>query len=218
MPKKTTVLILILALVTGVLVFLAVSEGRKQINPPDNSVIPSKKVVEKTARVFFSPANLDLSAGTASGAPTVDLFIDSGNTEISGVQVELQFDPKALSSVSLLPAADSAGFFGPTAVVLFNDVNQETGRVSFVIAIGAQQPAKKGVGKIASLVLQKAVGTTVASTKIDFLNKTLVTKLGENDSVLKSTTPLNITFGQNSVSPSAPFVPVTIVTPQAPAQ
>src|SRR3989338_1527195 len=157
MPKKTTVLILILALVTGVLVFLAVSEGRKQTSPQTN-IIPSKKAVEKTARVFFSPANLDLSSGTATATPSVDLFVDSGNTEISGVQVELQYDPKVLSSVRLLPTADTAGFFGPTAVVLFNDVNQTSGRISFVIAIGAQQPAKKGVGKIATLVLQKAVG------------------------------------------------------------
>ena len=193
MPKKTTILIIILAVVTGVLLFLAITEGQKQ-SSPSTSIAPTQKVVQKTAKVFFSPQNIDLSAGSATAAPTVDIMVDTGGSDIAGVQAELQYDPKVLAGVKLVPAADTTGFFGPGAVVLFNDVDNQTGRISFAIAISAGQKSAKGVGKIGTLTFTKAFGATSPTTSINFLDKTLVTQLGENESVLKQASPLNITL------------------------
>src|SRR3990167_1622059 len=207
MPKKTTILILILAIVTGVLVFLAVTnQGQKPAGP--TFAVPTKAPVERTAVLMFNPQNVDISAGTTS-AQSVNIIVDTGKDSIAGVQTELQFDPKALTNVKLSPIADSTSFFGPTAVVLFNDVNVTTGRVSYAIAINAGQAPVKGIGKIATLSFQKAATATSSSTTISFLEKTLVTILGENDSVLKSAAPLNIILSQATMSPA--FVPVTIL-------
>ena len=206
MPKKTSLLILILAIVTGILLFLAISQSRKQ-NTLTGTPIPTKVPIVKTAKVFFSPQNLDLSQGSATSAPTVDLIVDTGGDEIAGVQVELQYDPKALTNVRLIPAAGEAGFFGPSAVILFNDVVAASGRASYAVAISTGQPSRKGVGKIATLSFQKAFGTNINVTAVAFLDKTLVTKLNTEESVLKETMPLNIVL---STAPSQRYTPSVI--------
>ena len=210
MPKKTTILILILAVVTAVLVYLAVTEGQKQ-GISQTTTAPTQKVVAKTSKVFFSPQTVDLSSANASNSSTADLVVDTGNDNIAGVQAELQYDPKVLTNVKLIPAADATGFFGPTAVVLFNDVNPTTGRISYAIAINAGQATKKGVGKIATLSFSKTY-TATPSTTITFLDKTLVTKLGENESVLKGTAPLTVILNQ-TVTQTPVYASPTIYYP-----
>lgn len=202
MPRKTTILILILATVTAVLLFLAISEGKKP-QAPKTSITPTKKQVIKTARVFFSPQNIDLSSGTALPTSSVDLLVDTGSQEIVGVQVEAQYDPKSLSNLKLTPALDAASFFGPGAVVLFNDVNQTTGRISYAVAISPQEKTKEGIGKIATVSFSKAFSAQGITT-ISFLDKTIVTILGENESVLKESVPLNITLSNQTTQPFTP--------------
>ncbi len=216
MPKKTTILILILAAVTGALLFFAVTSTKpKPAEKP--TVMPVKKAVVKSAKVFFNPQNIDISnniSTNAAAAQTVDLMIDSGGAEISGVQVELQYDPKAIMNVRLLPAEDAGNFFGGGSVTLFNEAVKDTGRISYVIAIGTGDDPKKGIGKIATLYFQKASSAPSATT-IRFLDKTLVTILDANESVLKETMPLNIILGQSA--PAAQSIPQTTSTPTVPA-
>ena len=202
MPKKTTILILILTAVTGVLLFLAVSEGRKP-QAPKATTTPTKKQVQKTARVFFSPQNIDLSSASVSTVSTVDILVDTGGSQIAGVQVEAQYDPKSLTNLSLIPAAHSQGFFGNQANILFNEIIPATGRISFAIAISPDQSPKNGVGKIATLSFQRNFNATSSATTINFLDKTIVTILGENESVLKESLPLNITLSTQAT----PFTP-----------
>ncbi len=194
MPKKTTLLIVVLAIVTAVLLFLAINQSGKQNNPPQVSTTPTETPVVKSAKVFFNPTNIDLSAGSSATPTSVDIMVDSGGQDIAGVQAELEFSPQALTNVKLVPAADATGFFGTGANVLFNDVYPTTGRISFAIAIGPTQSGKKGVGKIATLTFQKGFGATTSATTINFLDKTLVTIPDRGESALKDASPLNITL------------------------
>ena len=212
MPKKTTILILILAAVTGALVFFAVTSTQPQPQKKI-TVTPIEKPVVKTAKVFFNPQNIDISSGSAVTIQTVDLLIDTGGAEISGVQAELQYDPKALTNVRLIPTADTKSFFGGGSIILFNDIVQDTGRISYVIAIGAGDNPKKGIGKIATLSFQKTPSAP-STTAIRFLDKTLVTILGVNESVLKEAMPLNIILGQ--LAPTGQFIPQVTSAPTIP--
>lgn len=202
MPRKTTILILILATVTGILLFLAVSEG-KNLQAPKTSITP-KKQVQKTARVFFSPQNIDLSSASGSAVSTVDILVDTGGSQVAGVQVEAQYDPKSLTSLSLIPAAHSQGFFGSQANILFNEIIPATGRISFAIAVSPDQSPKNGVGRIATLSFQRNFNATSSATTINFLNKTIVTILGENESILKESVPLNVTLSSQTTTPFVP--------------
>jgi hypothetical protein len=206
MPKKTTILIIILAAVTGILLFLAVSEGGKP-QSQETSTAPTLKEVPKTATILFSPQTIDLSSGTATPTSSVDILIDTGGSEVVGAQLEMQYDPKSLSNVRLIPGNDANSFFGPNVVILFNDVNLTTGRISFAIAIPPQETTKKGIGRIASLNFSRAFNAQ-GTTTISFLDKTLVTILGEDESILKETVPLNIILTQTQQ-----FVPPPTTSP-----
>jgi hypothetical protein len=211
MPTRTAILIAVLALVTGILVYLAVISQSARRAPTTQNLIPTEKPVEKTAQVFFNPQNVDLSSGSATPASSVDVMVDSGGQEIAGVQIELQYDPKALTAVRVTPDATVTSFFGTGATVLFNETKVDTGRISYAIAVSPGQNSKKGVGRLAMFSFQKAFGAP-ATTIVTFLDKTLVTVLGANQSALKSTAPLSIVLSQtpNVFAPSIiPSVPVT---------
>lgn len=211
MPKKTTILIILLAITTGVLVFFAITSGSQKELQEGITTVPKSKVVEKTAKIFFNPQNIDVSASPPGDIYTVDILVDTGGVEITGVQAELQFDQKAIVNVGLSPTVEVNSFFGGTANVPLNEVNLETGRISYIITVGPDQTSKKGIGKIATLSFQKAFNSPPATT-ISFLNKTLVTKLGANESILKETTPLNIILSTQTTT--APFIPPTTVPAQ----
>ena len=194
MPKKTTILIAILAIITVVLLVLALTTGQNLQNL--TQMTPSKKPVQKTTSVYFAPAQVELAP---TGPTSADIMVDTQGSDISGVQIEAQYDPKVLSNVQILPTADSTGFFGSKEIILLNDVIPATGRISYAVAISAGESTKKGVGKIATISFQKAPGTTLSTSSIDLLDKTLVTQLGENTSVLQKTQPLNIIISQTGV-------------------
>src|SRR3990167_7742206 len=103
MPKKTTILIILLAIVTGILVFFAITSKSQEEPQEGTGIVPKSDVVEKTARVFFNPPNIDVSESSPGSIHTVDLLVDTGGAEITGVQAELQFDPKAIANVRLSP-------------------------------------------------------------------------------------------------------------------
>lgn len=191
MPKKTTTLILILAVITALLVFLAIRETQPKSSttaPVEKIAVPTK-AVPKTAILSFTPSLLDLS--TTSTPTPVDIIIDTGGSQVTGAQLEITFDPKAVTNLRI-SSPDNSLFGGKTDnIVLINDVNLSTGRVSFAVAA---TPGKsvKGVGKIATLTIQKAFGTDINTSQIVFLDKTMVVMPGTNDSILKSSTPLTI--------------------------
>lgn len=211
MPKKTTVLIVLLALVTVVLVFFAISSGTGQQTTDTTPETDTPDVaIEKTTTVYFDPPTVEVSPANESPIYAVDIMINTEGAAVSGVQTELQYDISSITNVRLDPAAGSDGLFGATSVVLFNDVNPTTGRVSYAVSIGQGQESIVGTGRIATLYFEPTLGSSGTST-IDFLNKTLVTMLGENESVMKEALPLNIIF--TNPAPQQEFIAPPIDLP-----
>lgn len=195
LPKKTTILILILAVVTALLVFIAVigDRGTKPSTqqPP---LVKTTPTVAPTARLYFVPEELILSAPLEQ---SVDVTIDTQGKPISGAQIELSYDPTLLSDVAILPATDDASVFGPNSTVLFNSVDEELGRISLAIAVGLGEDEKIGIGKVATITF-----TTVPpdpnfpeqTTELSFLPKTAVTTLTSRNTILKEALSLPITI------------------------
>ncbi len=212
MPKKTTTLILILAVITGLLVFLAIQQTQPKASPAPvvQKVFPTKAVA-KTAILSFSPTALDLS--TTSTPTPVDILIDTGGVQVTGVQLEITFDPKAITNLKISPPENSIFGTKTDNIVLINDVNLSTGRISFAVAA---VPGKtvKGIGKVATLTIQKTFGTDTGTSQIVFLDKTMVVMPGINDSILKSSTPLTIQLlpGKTPSPSTSQLVPVVSPT------
>jgi len=200
MPKKTTILIVILAIITGVLIYLAVrSDQSLQTNTNTTPPTPSPVVVKAYANLSFSTNPVDVSKGSA--AQTIDIVINTNGKPVSGAQIELSYDPKVLTSVTLTPALLNP-FFGANPVVLINNVDPTQGRISYAIAVSNTDSEKTGSGSIATLgfTVNKFAGSTFS--QITFLPKSAVTTFSSQASVLNVSTPLQIVVSQPVASPT----------------
>lgn len=190
MNRRTTALIIILSLVSALLIFLAFTPQK----PKTKTYAPVKKPtitarpVEKIATVFFSQREITAHKNTPT---TIDFMVDTHGKPITGVQIELLFNPRQISQVKLsAPLPDS--FFGKQSdyIILFSEVNPLVGKASYAIAVLPTKESKSGAGVIGRLTFSLV---SSENAQITFGENTLVTRENETESVLKNTIPLTIT-------------------------
>lgn len=203
MPKKTTILIVILAIITGILIFVAVRSdqtqelGRRLIN---NNTSPTEKVVKPYASLSFSKSLLDVSKSTPN--QKIDIILDTNGKQVAGAQVELTYDPKVLTNVSLTPLVPNQ-LFGKNPVVLISSVDQAQGRISYAIAISSNDTEKSGIGSIGAISFTVNKFSGQQSTQVTFLPKSAVTTFETKVSVLDKALPLQIVLTPSSaISPT----------------
>lgn len=201
MPKKTTILIIILALITGVLIYLAVrsDQSLQTRNTPIVTAKPTPVTKAPYADLSFSINPVDVSKSTT--VQVLDIVIDTNNKPASGAQIELSYDPKVLTNMKLTPALKSP-FFGTNPVVLINSVDPTLGRISYAVAVSNSDTEKVGKGSIATLsfTVNKFSGATFS--QITFLPKSAVTTFNSQSSVLNVSTPLQIIVSKPVASPT----------------
>lgn len=201
MSKKTLTLIIFLVGLTIVLFVIALTSGTK----PDTQLFtvtqPSPTPVAQTV-LSISPSTM---AMTATRTATVDVLIDASMNDITGVQLEISYDPKVFTNVLLKP-----GTFLPSAEeIIPNQVDAKNGRVTYALFLPQSQKAVRGTGIVATLsfsqkllpVLPTGVGEI---SEIKILPKSLVTAEGIRKSVLKSETGTTIKLftNQTTITPS----------------
>lgn len=191
MPKKTTIFIAILAVVTAVLVVLAISNEQTPNRTTKNATPTPTAVIPKTTNITFLPTKIDASGGQPV---TVDILADTNSDQISGIQLELQYDSKLLTNVKISTPDNSLFGTSNKYSVLFSEVNPALGRISYAAAIQPTQSPVSGLGKIATIIFQKVTqtGTFLPQTTIGFVDKTMVTKINETQTVLNKTTALTV--------------------------
>lgn len=186
MSGKTTVLIIFLVIVTVGLTYVALSPKK----PSTNSTLqptstqganPTEVVSNARSILYFSPDPV-----TAAGSGTIDINIDTGGNNVTGVQLELLYEPTFLSDVEITPAD-----FFDNSTVLINKIDEKLGRVSYALVIPPSGKAKIGQGTVAKLSFN-TVKNAKGQTAIKFVPRSLVTAEGEIKSVLKSTTNATI--------------------------
>ena len=132
MSKKTIALITGLILLTVLLVGLAVktSQPSKTTPTPSEDQTAPTVAVEAKTKLFMSPNPVTLTGNTA----TIAVKMDSQDNDITAVQMELSYDPKALSFVSITPS----DIFSQ-GVPLLNTVDKKNGRISYAIGLSPEQ-------------------------------------------------------------------------------
>lgn len=209
MSKKTTILIIILALITSGLLYLAL----RPTAPKEVVVTPTP-----TPTIFLSPAAATTLSLTPLASPasayqqTLAVNITSGKNAVSGVQIELAFDPKIISNVKVTP-----GNFFATPNVLINNIDTSNGRISYALGAQLGHGGHSGNGIVAYISFD-FLSTTEKQTSISFLPKSVVTADGALASVLKATSGITITVlpasnsstrsGQSAASPATKLTPV----------
>lgn len=190
MPKKTTILIVILAIITGVLIFLAIRNEQTQefVNNALNNATPTPSEIAPYATLGFSVSELDASASTTT--QTVDVVVDTNGSPMAGIQLEMSYAPEILKNMKINKPAVS--FMGENPVVLINKVDPVQGRISYAVGISSTGEEKTGKGVIATLTFSISNPKGVADTQISFLPKSMATTYSTANSVLKGTAPLRI--------------------------
>lgn len=192
MSKRTLVLIVFLTALTAFFVYLALSQNRPQQTTPAVSVAPTKKPIPAYTTLTLSPENLSLSSNSGS----LDIRIDTGKgtktNSVTAVQLEVQYDPKMLTAVSITPGA-----FIPNATALVNNVDKTTGSITYALAIPPAGNGATGSGILATIRFSSVVPKG-SSTQVTILPTTLVTAQGVAESVLLKAT------GATIASPATP--------------
>lgn len=185
MSWKTTILILVLALVTAGLLYLALK------NPKVNQPVATQQPA--------SPAQTTLSMSEEQASPSsqhvIDVNIDTRDNKVTATQLELSYDPTVITNVSL-----QAGTFFTTPTILLNNVDKNNGRISYALAVQLANGPQRGTGVVARVLYDTVPGSTGSAT-ISFLPKTQVTAEGIIQSVLKSATGISIQLPTVGVQP-----------------
>lgn len=172
MSRKTLGLIIVLLILTIILVFVALSTKQQQSQTSPNNSTPSTTPTPVAGHTILSMSPNPVTA--LRGAPsTVNIMIDTKGDSIRAVQLEVAYDPKALTNVTIKP-----GDFFPDAQTLpVGGVNQTTGRITFAVTPANLRDSKSGTGTVDTLTFYPAAGATT-STPITLLDKSLVTSPG----------------------------------------
>lgn len=188
--NKTPLLIIFLVIATVLLVALAMA--------PTGSPLPTPKLGEQKEEVAdttlsFSELYQDDESADASGAAQVslsDVLIDTGKNKVTGVQLEIKYNPALLGSVDIV-----AGDFLQNPAVLLKRIDTEEGIISF--ALGTEGDGLSGAGTVATITFVPRAGVR-GETALEFLSKTSVVAEDVDKTVLKEMNGLEFTLGSNT--------------------
>lgn len=180
MSKRTLFLIFALFVITFVLLMIALYNPSAIPNLPVQLPTAPKQAVEQSTLTLGNPT-VDASSSPSNFTYSVPINISTGKNKVTAVQLELQYDPEVLTSVSVTPGA-----FFKDPVVLLNQIDAKTGRISYAFGINLS-PTEEGVmgENIVANITFKTKSITPQETSIEFLPKTLITAEGITESVLK---------------------------------
>lgn len=183
---RTLTLIITLIFVTAGLFWLALTNQYSQ--PPQPKIIQTP--AQPTAQTILTFENPSMNPVSNSGF-SLPITITTGKNTVTAVQLDLAYDPKLLTNVAI-----QKGTFFTEPVILLNNIDSKTGKISFALGINPNERGVNGEGVIATLTFQTKSKIPEA-TNIYFFPKTLVTAEGIEQSVLKSTKPAEFIVGEN---------------------
>lgn len=188
MSKRTLILIAFLAVLTAFFIYLAVSQVKPQPTGTPQATVPTTKPVPAYSTVMLSPAKVSLTGTSGSITVMIDTGKGDKTNAVTAVQLEMQYDPKMLTGVTITP-----GTFIPNGVPLVNTIDKTTGKITYALAIPPSGSGKSGSGTIATIQFQSLLPKG-SSTEFMLLPSSLVTAQGVTDSVLLKTTGATISY------------------------
>lgn len=179
MSKKTLVLICVLFLAAAGLLYVAFrSVGTN--SGPYTTTMPATPTP-------FAQTTLSMSS-SKTAQNTIDVNVQSGGNVLTATQINIQYDPKAITVTKISP-----GPFFAKPVIFPQTIDAENGTLSYALGIAPTGEGHQGDGTIATISYTPtlAAGQTILS----FTPESLVTAVGQKASVLKDTQPVTITIG-----------------------
>lgn len=193
MSKRTIILIVVLLLVTAGL--LAIALAPKKAPTPEKSA-PGTGATPDYAHSVLSIAQPVL---TPAGTYSSSVSIDTGSNQVTGVQLELSFDPTKLQIVDIKPST-----FFPTAAELgVKKIDNVNGTISYALIAGIGKAGVSGSGDVAVITFRQ-IGKTGDTAELKFEAKSLVTAAERAESVMDKAVDAVFTIGTPAPENSVP--------------
>ncbi|HVZ58461.1 MAG TPA: cohesin domain-containing protein [Patescibacteria group bacterium] len=211
MPRKTLALILILLALTILLVVVSLTtkQGVPTQAPVHPTATPTPLPPGHTS-LMFSPSPVTL---TKNQQTQVNVMIDTGGDEVRSVELEIAYDPKVLTGMTIKPGT----FFPNPTVLPVGGVNTTTGRITYAITPSAFKDSAKGKGIVATLSFYPVLNASSPSTQISILSKSLVSGNVRGQNVLVKSSGTQVTLTSSTLQSQQPVVlptvPATSPTP-----
>jgi len=189
-PAKTLGLIIFLALITGLLVYIALLPQKGLQENPSTQEVSKENEAEEDTILSIEPAE-----GNTNRNRVYNVNIDTGKNKVTGVQLELSYDPSVLRNVEI-----SSLDFLPESIELLNNIDVNNGRISFALTLPPDENAVSGIGSIAQIKFNVS-SQSAFPTFIEFMPKTEVSAQNITSSVLKEAFDAVIDFIIPTVSP-----------------
>jgi hypothetical protein len=184
MPGKTLILIGLLALITVLLLILALYPTVAQFyKTPKGNAHQAPKMLQTN----LSIATPTLSAGSLT-TYTTNVMLSTERSKIVAIQLKLAFDPKVLTKVDIIPAA-----FFTNPAILRKEIDAVNGKITYVFGIGPGQKPVTAQGAVA--VIKFTPLMRESTIVIDFAPNSKVISSDQVQSVLTSTRGMQFSFG-----------------------
>lgn len=180
---KTILLIVILAILAGVLLFVALRPAKKSIvtAPPVPTVTPT----QAHSILTLNPETSATPSGAGITTKAVDVMIDTKTNKVDGVQFEIAYDPTILTNVNV-----TSGTFFTNPLTLLNQVDTKNGKIDYATGIQPTATPAAGMGTVAVISYSILPTATTSTTTLRFLPKTQVIGQGILGSVLEKSIDL----------------------------
>jgi hypothetical protein len=187
--QKTNKKVLVVSVVVIILIFIIAATTRYLNKQTTTTMLPIPTPVQEGMMTPLSAEKTSAIHLEQQGNNTVNVVVDSGKGAISGVQLQLSYDPQVLTNIRV-----QKGVFFVSPIELQKSIDTTNGILVYAIAISPTSAPQQGKGVIATISYTPNFGVA-SPTKLTFLPGTKVTAEGIDESVLQTPPPflLNIT-------------------------
>lgn len=212
-PVKTAALIVFLALLAGLLYYIALlpQNPRKQTNNA-LSLKPSATLsIENTKTDKNLPASASQQALQAGGKYYSEVLINTNGNKVTSVQLELSYDPKILTDVDI-----AKGNFFDSPIEFIKKLDEKNGRITFALGLDADSEGVSGKKIVATIYYSPLDPSKEVVTSLNFLPKTQVSANGISESALSGTFDGLVSIKAQAtptLTPRPTFEPVLSPTP-----
>lgn len=199
--NKTLILVVGLIILTIILLIITLTVKRGSLPSFSNDDAAKMADIAHTTVTVSGDAQVASAAGTYQ----TDVMIEPNGNKITGIQLDLSYDPKVITVTDITP-----GPFFPKPTVLDKVIDTATGKVTLTVAtsFGADPVTENGTVAVLSF---KKIGE--GNVVINVLPSTLVTDSRYSQSVLNTSVSADIET-LPSLGSSNSAVPTTASTNQ----
>lgn len=194
MSKTSIALLLMFFIAFATLITLNTMYASIPVLPSFPKIFPTEAVVSENT-LSISPNPLIVQPGKTTA---IQVLVDTKGIKPSLIQMELSYDPSALSHVSIVP-----GTFYQNPDVRLNMINGRNGRISYALAPSKGQEDQTASNIVATLRITPRLTAVTRETSISFMPKTVV-QTDDSQNALKAALGTKILLRSSDIPTASP--------------